>query len=403
MALLRSYLMSRLRRLLLVVAVAHAGALGVACAAAAAEPSTVWGCLPGATPNPCDGSLATTYLSSTTIQPRRVDRIETPMKPASHPVDCFYVYPTVVSGMRQSAPRYRTAEVDAILKYEAARFSQVCDVYAPIYRQVTAAGLANPVDLLNAIGGSTEPAPSVKIAYADVVAAWRDYLAHHNRGRGVVLIGHSQGSGMLERLIIDEIDGDPAVRAKVVSAILPGGNLVVDLGRRTGDFANIPTCAAKEETGCVVAWSTYASKPSPTAYFGRADSFLRRAGGIADRPASEAACVNPAELSGDAGRLEAYTRTEAFPGLIGAVLRSMFYGFTPRASTPWVSPGERYRGACVRLGGAHVMRVRAATPATVLPLEAPWADWGLHFFDLNLALGNVLRILEAQIAAYAQN
>ena len=31
----------------------------------------------------------------------------------------------------------------------------------------------------------------------DVVAAWRHYLDHDNRGRGVVLIGHSQGTGML--------------------------------------------------------------------------------------------------------------------------------------------------------------------------------------------------------------
>ncbi len=31
----------------------------------------------------------------------------------------------------------------------------------------------------------------------DVKAAWNDYLARDNKGRGVVLIGHSQGSLIL--------------------------------------------------------------------------------------------------------------------------------------------------------------------------------------------------------------
>ncbi len=390
---------STFRRLLASLVIV--GALGVASPAAAADSATVWGCFPGAQANPCEGSLATTYLASTTIQPRKVARIETPARRADRPVDCFYVYPTVVSQPRLNAARHMTAEVDAILRYEAARFSQVCDVYAPVYRQVTALGLSNPADLLAALRGKTEPAETVKVAYADVAAAWHDYLAHHNRGRGVVLIGHSQGSGMLMRLIIDEIDRDPAVRAKLVSAVLPGGNLAVDRGQRTGDFRRVPTCASKTETGCAIAWSTYANRPSSSGYFGRADSFLRRAGGIADRPGGEGACVNPAELSGDGGRLRAFTRSDAFPGLIGGVIKTMFYGFTPTASTPWISPGERYRGSCTQYGRAHVLRIRPASAGTVLPLEAPWPDWGLHFFDLNLALGNVLTVVDAQITAYA--
>lgn len=393
--------MSRLRRSVATLAYAIFCSFALISSASAASPAPVWGCLPGTLPNPCEGPLTTTYLSSTTIQPRKVDRIETPARRADRPVDCFYVYPTVVSQPRLNAPRHMTAEVEAILKYEAARFSQVCDVYAPVYRQVTALGLSNPADLIAAINGKDEAAPSVTVAYADIVAAWHDYLEHRNHGRGVILIGHSQGAGMIERLIIDEIDDDPAVRSKIVSAILPGGNLAVDQGKRTGDFANLPTCAVKSETGCVISWSSYASTPSKTAYFGRTDSFLRRAGGIADRPGSVAACVNPAVLSGDGGLLKAYTRREPFPGLIGGVLTAMFYGFTPRASTPWISPGERYRGACTRYGAATVIRVRPANAATVLPLEAPWPDWGLHFFDLNLALGNLLEIASAQIDTYA--
>ena len=47
----------------------------------------------------------------------------------------------------------------------------------------------------------------------DVEAAWDDYLARDNKGRGVVLIGHSQGSGILKQLIAREIEGQPAQRS----------------------------------------------------------------------------------------------------------------------------------------------------------------------------------------------
>ena len=50
-------------------------------------------------------------------------------------------------------------------------------------------------------------------AYADVREAWRTYLRKYNHGRGVVLIGHSQGSFVLRQLIAEEIDRKPAVRA----------------------------------------------------------------------------------------------------------------------------------------------------------------------------------------------
>jgi hypothetical protein len=32
---------------------------------------------------------------------------------------------------------------------------------------------------------------SHELAYADVLAAWRSYLANDNHGRGFVLVGHS--------------------------------------------------------------------------------------------------------------------------------------------------------------------------------------------------------------------
>ena len=79
----------------------------------------------------------------------------------------------------------------------------------------------------------TEPRPrrrpslhaSPSLAYGDVLAAWRDYLAHYNHGRGVVLIGHSQGAYVLKHLVTTVIDRSAAQRRLLVSAILLGGQV----------------------------------------------------------------------------------------------------------------------------------------------------------------------------------
>ena len=72
------------------------------------------------------------------------------------------------------------------------------------------------------------------LAYRDVVASWRNYLATKNKDRGFVLVGHSQGSLMLQMLLAREIETNPAVAARMKLAILPGFNVVVPQGRLVG-------------------------------------------------------------------------------------------------------------------------------------------------------------------------
>ena len=50
------------------------------------------------------------------------------------------------------------------------------------------------------------------LGYDDVRDAWNYYLQHDNHGRGVVLIGHSQGAYVLAALLAQEIDGKPVSR-----------------------------------------------------------------------------------------------------------------------------------------------------------------------------------------------
>ena len=58
-----------------------------------------------------------------------------------------------------------------------------------------------------------------------------------------MLIGHSQGAGVLETVIAKEVDRQPAVRKRLLSAILMGGNVLVKGNTGIGgDFKHIPAC-----------------------------------------------------------------------------------------------------------------------------------------------------------------
>src|SRR5205085_10537842 len=95
------------------------------------------------------------------------------------------------------------------------------------------------------------------VGYNDVVDAWKYYLEHDNQGRGVALIGHSQGSSVLTQLIHNEIDGKP-VQERIVSALLMGTNLPVPKGKDVGGaFQQMPLCRSASQTGCFVAYAAF--------------------------------------------------------------------------------------------------------------------------------------------------
>ena len=101
------------------------------------------------------------------------------------------------------------------------------------------------------------------VGYNDVLDAWNHYLKHDNNGRGVVLIGHSQGSGVLTQLIRNEIDGKP-IQSRIVSALLLGTNVAVPKGKDVGGaFKNLPLCRAADQTGCVITYVSFRSTIPP--------------------------------------------------------------------------------------------------------------------------------------------
>ena len=131
----------------------------------------------------------------------------------------------------------------------------------------------------------------------DVRDAWNYYLQHDNKGRGVVLVGHSQGSFILIELMRHEIDGKP-IQSQIVSAILLGATVAVPKGKDVGGtFKTISLCHSATQIGCLMVYASFRSTVPPPAntLFGKVPE-----------PDMVAACTNPAALAGGSGALHAY-------------------------------------------------------------------------------------------------
>jgi hypothetical protein len=355
-----------------------------ACASEARKPSprststpsrtgTVWLCRPGMRGNPCNSDLTATAVSAN----RSVTRIAS--KPAEDPpVDCFYVYPTVSQQRGPNADLRVEAAERSVAVAQASRFSEMCDVWAPMYRQRTVNAL---------LGARTDRGPS-DVAYRSLRDGWRDYLDNHSDGRPFVLIGHSQGATVLARLLASDIEPDAALRERLVSAILLGGNVEVPVGRDVGgSFKHVNACRRSGQTGCVIAYSAFLEEPPPSALFGIAGqgvSFL--AGPVSDQP-RRVLCTNPANLEGGSGALVPFFPTpSAGQGLV---------------STPWVTQPDLYTATCRSTGNATWLDVdvtpRAGKRLAVREDQGP--AWGLHRVDVNIALGNLVEVVGEQARA----
>ncbi len=356
---------------------------------------TVWGCRPGMARNPCDSDGETTVLRSTQSQPRVVDRVEPAPAPTTPPIDCFYIYGSVTAATGSNAPRHTERNVDDALRWSAGRLGRHCRVFAPIYRQLPAI----PQIGLEMAMRRTYASRAQNIAFSDVLGAWRDYLANDNHGRGILIVGHSQGSAMLMRLMEREVDRNATMRDRLVGAWLIGANVAVKQGQRLGgSFAYLPTCSQPGEYGCIVAYSAFATPPGGTAMFGRLGPLNQIFGGPYRQPYVPA-CTNPAELAGDGNVLRPVLRGTPPGGKEGETDRKFWNNRRATASTAWVIPADRFTARCrVTPTTASLLVSRGAS--TQLPQAVPWADWGLHVRELVLTMGNLERIAELQSAAW---
>lgn len=344
-----------------------------------------WLCRPDR-PGACEVDLSTTVISQdghATIERARPD--------PKAPVDCFYVYPTVSTDTTDLSDLVPDAAERGVVRLQLARFGTQCRLFAPMYRQLTLTAMGHA----NAAG--IESPDFLAVGYPDVRAAWRYYLAHDNGGRGVVLIGHSQGTVILTELIRQEIDGKP-IQSRIVSAFLIGGpgGVFVPRGKNVGGtFAHMPLCGAATQTGCIVAYSSFrrTAPPSATTRFGHSsDSTL------------VAACTNPAALGGGEAALNGYFDAAGKTAL----------PFGP--AEPWTVAGKPIATPMVRVVGLLKGQCRTNAFATYLEvsvvrgpgspasrdIQGDLAEpLGLHLVDMEVAMGNLVDLVGQQARSYA--
>ena len=343
-----------------------------------------WLCLPGRQ-DACGQPLATATLNPAGYGP--VEQV----RPAADPaIDCFYVYPTVSRDAGMNSDMTPGIEEQAAAMVQFARFGTLCRTYAPLYRQATVGSIAAAM-----AGGNFQA--WLDSAYADVLAAWRHFLQHRNQGRPFVLIGHSQGSIHLIRLLASEIEGRPEAD-RMVSAVLLGYNVEVPEGQAVGgSFRSTPLCTRAGQTGCVITYVSFRgeSPPPAGALFGRAT-----------RPGMTVGCTNPAAL----GRSAA----------VG--LDSYWFAASPTNTIAWSSAGPPpapflrtsglAAGACMNQGPLGYLAVTVnADPADArtdrIPGDVsigggPQPGWGLHLVDTNLAMGDLLRVVQGQAQEFGR-
>lgn len=369
---------------ILLLAVLLAGGAS-ATPAGAAEPQFKWLCKPGRANDPCQRSLATARITADGPTGSSTPRVLSKLR---NRIDCFYVYPTVSGQTGPNATLAEDPEIAGIAEQQASRFTPGCRMFAPIYPQYT----------VPAILGMKITAEVAEKAYGGVKAAWNEYLGKYNKGRGIVLIGHSQGTGHLKRLIAETFDRKPALRKRLVSAVLIGGNVIVPKGRMVGgNFKKIPACQKASQLACVIAYSGFLEDAPPAdALFGRVGGALTEAGFTPET--HEVLCVNPARLDGSGGALKPLYNTVPFAGVYGPLLPDL----TPFDS-PWVSFPGIYRASCRKAGGASWLRVEDTTagPDTRPRIGEPLGrTWGTHLTEVNDAAGNLVSVVTTQEKAY---
>ena len=200
-------------------------------------------------------------------------------------VDVFYIHPTTYRGAENWNQPLDDAATNAwtdesVIARQAAVFNACCRVFAPRYRQATAAAVGAPPAMRSL--------EAYEFAWQDVRTAFLHYMKHSNGGRPFIIAGHSQGASHIERWFRD-FGANQEYRRRLVAAYAIGIPFAERTLRELG--GGVQVCATPDATGCLLSWNAFDRAGDPTTYLAGAAGRYRQRYGTDE--GSAVACVNP--------------------------------------------------------------------------------------------------------------
>jgi Protein of unknown function (DUF3089) len=337
-----------------------------------------WACRPGA-----EGACARDLTAAEVAPDGSVSVVEhtAAQDPA---LACFWVYPTVdLSALPDTHEDFTdTTEEDRVVAAQAARFSSVCTVHAPYYRQVN-------LGVYTALVDDEERAACFDVAVVDVVRAFETFLEDIG-DRPFVIAGHSQGAHMISEVTSRVIEESDALFERMVAAMPVGWLVGTAAGELSGGtFARAPLCTAPDETGCVLAFRSFGAGndlPAGPASGGVRESLFK---------GEEVACTNPAQEDGAALARSYFSAEEGFAEVPAAATET---------EAPYVLYRDAFTARCVKDGSNAALELTpVAGREDVMDFERILlsGDSGSHLLDMHFALGDLIDQAGTRAAAWA--
>ena len=167
----------------------------------------------------------------------------------------FFVHPTSYLDRANWNAPLDDAESQAIARLYvrgmASPFNQASEIWAPRYRQATFGAF---------LTDSTEAQKAIDAAYSDVEQAFEFFVASVDEDTPIVLVGHSQGTLHLLRLLREKLADSP-IKGRVAAIYAVGWPISVAHDLPALGF---PACATPSQAGCVMSWSTFAEPADPS-------------------------------------------------------------------------------------------------------------------------------------------
>lgn len=250
----------------------------------------------------------------------------------------------------------------------ASPFNAASEIWAPRYRQATMGAF---------LTDKPEGQEAIDAAYADVLDAYRYFVSSIDEDTPVVLVGHSQGSLHLLRLLREEVQ-DSALESRLVAAYAIGWPISVD---HDVPEMGLAACATPAQTGCIISWSSFAEPADPSRLIETYANSTAFNGNL--RGDSRILCTNPltgsfggsAPASANLGTLvpdDAMASGELVPGAVPARCddRGLLLIGDPPELGSYVLPGNNYHVYDIPLFWANTQadvarRVRALAGAPV--------------------------------------